>query len=83
MEKEVIIMPCLDMRDGRVVKGINFEVSKGEAVLPPANSRQSERMKEMSVSVFGGRKRIFSSAQSSESISRSLLPARLPGRRRV
>ena len=24
MEKEVIIMPCLDMRDGRVVKGVHF-----------------------------------------------------------
>ena len=24
MDREVLIMPCLDMRDGRVVKGVRF-----------------------------------------------------------
>ena len=24
MKKPLIIMPCLDMREGRVVKGVNF-----------------------------------------------------------
>ena len=24
MEKQIIIMPCLDMQNGRVVKGVHF-----------------------------------------------------------